>query len=38
MEALEKASLKEDFSKLFEVVKKALEDSFDIYFHVVEIK
>ena len=38
MEALEKASVNGDYSALFEVVKKALEDSFEIYFHVLEIK
>lgn len=38
MESLEKASVNKDYSTLFDVVKKALEDSFEIYFHVLEIK
>ena len=38
MEALEKASVNRDYSTLFDVVKKAVEGSFEIYFHVLEIK
>lgn len=35
MEALELASIKGDHSKLFEVITKAINDSFETYFYVI---
>ncbi|OWZ82738.1 Fic family protein [Natranaerobius trueperi] len=35
MEALEFASTEEDYSKLLEVIKKAINDSFETYFYVI---
>ena len=35
MEALELASLRGYYSKLFEAIKKAINDSFETYFYVI---